>query len=569
MMLPRLIFSQLKTSSRRFAALFLLLLLAGSFLGLTSQPGSESSTTELDQIPVCGLTHVGGVPSTLLRQTVVLRSGVGQFATPTSTKSEKAQAYFEQGMGYLHGYALVEAARSFHEALRHDSTMVMAHVGLSRVFMELDDNKAAREAAETAQTLIQYASEREQAHVLLRFVQQKAVDSLRNNTLLKEYRSAIKQQLKRFPEDAELWLMAGNAYEGQASGRGQGSSRAGIAVYEKVLRKFPNHPSAHHFLIHAYEGQAEYQKALEHGKAYAGLAPNLAHALHMYAHDLMKTGNADEAIAQMKQTDNIERNLYKSEQYESMYDWHHIHNISLLALAYQYQGRIGEAEVLVKERYQTARPISPEQTFYNKMGYPALLINQNRNAEAMPMVTELTTAKTPGERSIGHSLLGMIQLKNNQLDLARQSLKASLDELKEAKKGKNSGRLSSWLEPHPKFLSALIALTDPEEREKGLADIRKFQLSAHKQFGPDPWAEALFQLEAIVQVAWQLNLPEFAEESTKLLAKHDPNYPGTHFALARLATHKGDTETAKREQQLARQGWAKADKMFLAQNFGK
>ncbi len=524
---------------------------------------------ELSAIPVCGLSHVGGVPHTLLTQAVALRPNVGQFLTPTSTKNGKAQAYFEQGMGYLHGYALVEAARSFHEALRNDSTMVMAHVGLSRVFTQLDDSKAARDAAEMAQKLTQYASEREQAHVQLRFVQLKAIDSLQNKTLLNAYRSAIKEQLKRFPADAELWLMAGNAYEGQASGRGQGSSKAGIAIYEKVLRKFPNHPSAHHFLIHSYEGQAEYQKALEHGKVYADMAPNLAHALHMYAHDLMKTGNVDEAIVQMKQTDNIERNLYKSERYESMYDWHHIHNISLLALCYQYQGRIGEAETLVKERYETERPISPEQTFYNKMGYPALLINQNRDAEAMTMITELTTAKTPGERSIGHSMLGMVQLKNNQLDLARRSLTASLAELKEAKKGKNSGRLSSWLEPHPKFLAALIALSDPAEREKGLADIRKFQHSAHKQFGPDPWAEALFQLEAIAQVAWQLNLPDFAEESTKLLAKHDPAYPGTHFALARLATQKGDAATAERENQLARQGWSKADKVFMAQNFGK
>lgn len=258
-----------------------------------------------------------------------------------------------------------------------------------------------------------------------------------------------------------------------------------------MLRRFPNHPSAHHFLIHAYEGTADYQKALEHGKIYAGMAPNLAHALHMYAHDLMKTGNVDEAIAQMKLTDDIERNLYKTERYESMYDWHHIHNISLLALCYQYQGRIGEAEQLVKERYETERPINREQTFYNKIGYPALLINQNRDAEALPMVMKLITAKTPGERSIGHCLLGMMQLKNSQLALARQSLKVSLAELKEAKKGKNSQRLSSWLEPHPKFLAALIALSDgndgpPADREKGLVDIRKFQLSAHKQFGPDP-----------------------------------------------------------------------------------
>ncbi len=557
-----------------FLPVFLLVLVIGKLTEPAKYQSLTPSVPNVPVIPICGLVHVGGVPNTLLKQPVALRPNVGQFPTPTSSKNEKAQAYFEQGMGYLHGYALVEAARSFHEALRNDSTLVMAHVGLSRVYMELDDSKAALAAAETAKKLSAYASEREKAHVDLRFAQLKAVDSLTNQKLLNDYRLAINKQVKRFPQDAELWLIAGNAYERLASGRGQGSSTASIAIYEKVLQMFPNHPSAHHFLIHAYEGMADYTKALEHGKIYAQMAPNLAHAMHMYAHDLMKTGDVGEAIAQMKLTDGIERNLYKTEQYPSMYDWHHIHNISLLALCYQYQGRIGEAEQLVKERYMTERPINREQTFYNKMGYPALLINQNRDAEALPIITELTTAKTAGERSIGHYLLGLIQVKKSQLDQARLSLKASEDELKEAKKTKDSDWLAAWLEPHPKFLAALIALSDrndgpPNEREKGLADVRKFQISAHEQYGPDPWAEALFQLETIAQVALQLKLTDFAEESINLLAKHDPSYPGTHFAIARLATLKGDAATAQREQQLARQGWSKADGVFLAQNFGK
>lgn len=519
-------------------------------------------------IPVCGLTHVGGVPSTLLKQSVALRSGIGTFPAPTSTKSEKAQAYFEQGMGYLHGYALVEAARSFHEALRHDSTMVMAYVGLSRVYMELDDNTAARKAAETAKRLAAYASEPEKAHVEVRFAQLKAVDSLDNQRLLNEYRLNVNRAVKRFPKDAELWLIAGNAYERFADGRGQGSSTAGIAIYEKVLQMYPNHPSAHHFLVHAYEGMTSYIKALEHGEVYARLAPNLAHSLHMYAHDLMKTGDVDGAIDQMKQTDAIERNLYKTDRYESMYDWHHIHNISLLALCYQYQGRMQEAEALVKERFMTKRPVNPERTFYNKMGYPALLIAQNRDAEAIPIANELKAGKTPGERVIGHYLLGLTQLKKQQLEPARLSLKAAQNELAEAKKGPNSNWLDSWLAPHPKFLAALIALYNPAEREKGLADIRRFQASAHDQYGPDPWAEALFQLEMIAQVAWQLKLTDFAEESARILAEHDPSYPGTHYALARIAAQKSDVALAGRERQLARQGWSKADAVFMAQNFG-
>lgn len=534
-----------------------------------STPQLASPAPEIPMAPICGFSNVGGIPASLLTQTVALRPNVGQFPTPTSTKNPKAQAYFEQGMAYLHGYALVEAARSFHEALRFDSTFVMAHVGLSRLYIQLEDNQAALKAAETAKSFSEFATEREKAHIDLRFAQLKAVDSLSNQKLLNDYRNKVNAAVKKFPADPELWLLSGNSYEKFATGRGQGSSTGSIAIYEKVLQIAPNHPAAHHFLIHAYEGMSDYAQALEHGKAYAKLAPNLAHALHMYAHDLMKTGNVDQAIAEMKQTDAIERDLYSSEKYDAMYDWHHIHNISLLALCYQYQGRIQEAEALVKERFAIKRPINLERTFYNKMGYPTLLIQQNRDAEARPIALEMTKDKTPGERVIGHYLLGMIALKKNELASAKASLKAAQTELVEAKKIAQTDWLNAWLDPHPKFLASLIALHDPANREKAFADIRKFQTSAREQTGPDPWIEALFQLEMIAQVAYQLKLNDFAEEATNVLAQHDPHYPGTHFALARIADLKGDKATAERERQLARKGWSKADAVFLAQNFPK
>ncbi|WP_128543706.1 tetratricopeptide repeat protein [Larkinella soli] len=546
--------------------LLIALLIGAPFRKENQTTNRPADATGLPYAPICGLSHVGGIPASLLEQPVALRPNLGQYPTPTSTKNQKAQAYFEQGMAYLHAYSLVEAARSFHEALRQDSTLAMAQAGLSRVYVQMEDFPAARKAAEKAKRLEKYADEREKAHIELRFAQLKALDSLNNQKLLNEYRRVIFQAVRRFPEDAELWLMAGHAYERFASGRGQGSSPGSIAIYEKILQKAPDHPAAHHFLVHAYEGMTDYAKAREHGAAYAKLSPNQAHALHMYAHDLMKTGDVDEAIAQMKRTDAIERGLYQSEKYPSMYDWHHIHNISLLALCYQYQGRIREAEALHKEKFETQRPVNPERTFYNKMGYPALLISQNRETEAVSIARDLTKGSTPGERVIGHYLLGMVNLKKNRLEAAREDLKASEAELAVARKGEQTDWLAAWLDPHPRFLAALLALSDPGRRAEGMKNIRKFQAGAREQFGPDPWAEALFQLEMIAQVAWQLKLYDFAEESAKLLAEHDPAYPGTHLALARIAEWKGDKAAADRERKLARQGWSKADPVFLAQS---
>ena len=75
--------------------------------------------------------------------------------------SAGARAYYEQGLNYLHGYVWIEAARSFHEALRLDPALAMAHLGLSRVHSGIDAPDEARRALEKAEALSEKASPRE------------------------------------------------------------------------------------------------------------------------------------------------------------------------------------------------------------------------------------------------------------------------------------------------------------------------------------------------------------------------------------------------------------------------
>jgi Tfp pilus assembly protein PilF len=46
----------------------------------------------------------------------------------------------------------------------------------------------------------------------------------------------------------------------------------------------------------------------------------------------------------------------------------------------------------------------------------------------------------------------------------------------------------------------------------------------------------------------------------QLMLEHDANYAGTHYALALVAQHDGNTATARREFDLAVKAWAMADK---------
>jgi tetratricopeptide (TPR) repeat protein len=545
----------------------LLLALTGGLHRTEPVPAPTSSPTLPPEIPICGAPHVGGIPAELLRQPVALRQGLGTYPSPTSTKSPEAQAFFEQGMAYLHGYVWVEAARSFHQALRADSTLLLAHVGLSRIYSQLEDSAAARREARRAGALERFASERERAHLAVRVAQLRALDDLKNDDLLNAYRRTLKQSVRRFPEDSELALLIGNAQERYATGRGQGSTPKGIAVYEEILKRYPEHPAAHHYLVHSYEGAKSYDKALAHGDVYARLAPGLPHAGHMYAHDLMKIGQLDAAIRYLSEADSVERSTYETERYQPDYDWHHAHNLSLLALCYQYQGRMAEAEAALKRVYALVRPGNPEMAFYTKKGYLELLVARERFTEAETRASDLLKAKTASERLLGHYIRGLVRIQHGHWADAQRESAAAGTELTTLEKTDPTGFVVSRIRPFTRHLTALLDLhaagARPEAPDRIALDrVRKFQQSARDQSGPDGWIEALFQLETIAQLALEMDLTEFAGESAQVLAAHDAGYAGTHHTLAQVARKRGDQTTAKRERTLARAGWQRADGEF-------
>ena len=59
-----------------------------------------------------------------------MRAGIGSAHDPVATASPQAQAFYDQGLAYLHSYVWLEAARSFNQALRLDPKLALAHAGL-------------------------------------------------------------------------------------------------------------------------------------------------------------------------------------------------------------------------------------------------------------------------------------------------------------------------------------------------------------------------------------------------------------------------------------------------------
>jgi tetratricopeptide (TPR) repeat protein len=97
------------------------------------------------------------------------------------------------------------------------------------------------------------------------------------------------------------------------------------------------------------------------------------------------------------------------------------------------------------------------------------------------------------------------------------------------------------------------------QRDKGRAAMERAAQKWRGLPGPDAWTQSLFRLEALARAARSVGDWSLAARMAQMMLEHDPNYAGTHYALALVAQHDGNTATAGREFDLAVKAWATAD----------
>lgn len=527
------------------------------FIGLVPTP---PATAQDDPHAACAMPP-SYVPAELLERAAPIRAGVGNSRQKVTTASPEAQAFYDQGLNYLESYVWIEASRSFHQALRLDPKLALAHVGLSRVQSGLDNPDAAKQYLEKAKELASDASPRERRLIEIREKQLAAMDDLENAGKLLAYRKSIDDALGEDLADPQLWLLRGNAEEANPSGRGQRGTAAGVAFYEAVLRLVPDHASAHHYLVHTYESIGRIDKALEHGEQFARLAPAIPHAAHMWGHNLRRVGRLDEAIAQFSKTDSIELAYYKCEKIKPDFDWHHAHNLDLLASCYQHKGQMKLAE---KTMRQSAKlEVVTSYRAFNLREFPNFLIHRGRYKEALEASRDLTRSKYPQARSVGHALAGEALLWLGRVDEAKVELAAAERELEQVPTvtlGLVPRR--SFVEPWVDALRGQLLLREGKTEEARTV-LKSVVQRLRATPGPDAWTQALFRLEILARSARDAGDWHLAELIAAQMLEHDAAYGGSHLAMALVLDHKGDTSGAARERETGAKHWAQADRDLL------
>jgi tetratricopeptide (TPR) repeat protein len=515
---------------------------------------------QVDEHAACAAAPAN-IPADLLERPVPLRTGTGNAHEPVTTSSKEAQSFYDQALNYLHGYVWVEAARSFHQALRHDPELALAYLGLSYTSTGMENTDAAKKFLEKAKAYSAKLSDPEKRRIEIREKQLAALENLEDVSKHLALKKSIDDALAKDLNNAQLWILRGNAEEPSAAGRGQRGTAASVAFYQMALKIEPDNGAAHHFLIHSYETTGNIDKALEHGEKWAKIAPSIPHAAHMWGHDLRRVGRMDEAIEQFQKTDALERAYYKAENIDPSFDWHHGHNLDLLATCYEHKGQISQAEKIIREAAQLTT-MNAYDAFRNRE-LPSFLIRRGRYAEAVEAAQQLSRLNYPQSRTVSLALMG-------QAYIGLGKMKEATDAFEQAKRElDNVPRLASGVIPNRMIVQPWVdalqgeLLLKSDNRAEGSKMLKDVQRVLRGLPGPDNWIQSLFRLESIARAAREAGDWELAEYTAAQMLEHDSAYGGSHLAMAFVLQQKGDGAAATREFEIAKRYWKEADAEVL------
>ena len=232
------------------------------------------------------------------RQAAYLMGGTGDVDFDVSTKSEKAKAFFLQGVGQLHGFWYFEAERSFRQAAVYDPKCAMNYWGMA--LANTKNEKRARDFIYKAYENSKGISEREKMYLdsyaarLGMPTDEKGLAEYKKtrktwNPKKKEkdrrsdYVTKLEEIVINYPDDLEAKaFLVVTLWENSYNGLKLDSHVTVYSLAKEILAKKPLHPT-HHFIIHLWDRKKP-ELALDSAAKCGQGSPSIAHMWHMPGH---------------------------------------------------------------------------------------------------------------------------------------------------------------------------------------------------------------------------------------------------------------------------------------------
>jgi tetratricopeptide (TPR) repeat protein len=278
--------------------------------------------------------------------------GLGSLARPITTASERAQAFFNQGLQFLYAFTPEDAARSFREAWKLDPQCAMCFFGEAWAWgpylngdMGADDAPRAFAAIREAKRLADsHASPVERALIDAMLVRYTAThDAAMREKLDTAYAQAMATVYASYPHDLDVGTLYAEALMLLEPRRGNWDvTRSEVqrihAVLEDVLARDIGHPGACHLYVHATESTVRPEKAEACADRLGLSIPGASHINHMPSHTYNRVGRWGDAVRANIQAWHSDLKAEIGEGF-AIYPSHNLHML-LFAASYDGQGAV-------------------------------------------------------------------------------------------------------------------------------------------------------------------------------------------------------------------------------------
>lgn len=265
------------------------------------------------------------------------------------------QAKFDEGLLLLHNFEYEDALAAFEEASALDSTEVltvwgeaMCHYKALWRLQNTENGKAiiARLGKTKEDRLASIDDPIEKAMWELVEIMYGDGDFDTRNKLIAAHMARLH---KKYPEHQEIaaFYALSLIWATEEYGDGSDDLRLAASVADGIIKVNPLHPGALHYKIHALDGPVSAKDALDAADAYAKVAPDAAHALHMPSHIYLALGKWNGVVnSNQKSYDASVKRMIKKELADGARGYH---SLAWLHYGLLQQGRYQEAAKILND----------------------------------------------------------------------------------------------------------------------------------------------------------------------------------------------------------------------------
>lgn len=469
---------------------------------------------------------------------------LGHVNFPNSCKAE-AQPALLKGLALLHSFQYQESESAFRAAADLDGNCAMAHWGKAMaLYHQLWDFPGRHTLNEGLASVAQAQkigapTPRELGYIAAAaaFYQDDAKLSRTQRTTA--YSEALALLRSKAPEDVEasafyalsLVALADEGVDGTAN------RKKAIAILTPLFKGHPDSPGVAHYLIHAADTAQLANEGLAAARAYARIAPDSSHALHMPSHIFTRLGLWQESIASNIAASATAAHATEMHVAESHYQ---THAMEFLDYAYLQSGQEAKARGLAAAEMTVPGSGEGERASHRAVvdARNAVELHRWKEAAALPIPERRSSRDiTYWARVIGAARSGDVVAGRSDMGKLEEAVAAREGESKDAgydvskEKATDLREAEAWLAfaqgDADRAVSLLRAAADREDAN----GLESTTMPAREMLG---------------DLLMELKRPGEAVEAYKVVLAEAPNRFDALLGAARASQAAGDGHSAHR-----------------------